>query len=53
MGHEERKIDKKVLDGVWDRDGGREAGTEEARVGRREEERSNDETRHSHHRRPA
>ena len=53
MGRGERKIDKKVPDGVWDRDGGREAGTEEARVGRREEERSNDETRHSHHRRPA
>ena len=31
MGHEERKIDKKVLDGVRDRDGGIEAGKDKAR----------------------
>ena len=31
MGHEERKIDKTVLEGVWDRDGGIEAGKDKAR----------------------
>ena len=39
MGDGERRIDKIGLDGVRDRDGGRAAGMEEARVGRREEER--------------
>ena len=48
MGHEERKIDKKVLDGVRDRDGESEAGKEQATVGRMQEERTNDESCHLH-----
>ena len=43
-------IDKKALDGVRDRDGGSEAEKGDARQGGREEERTNDETRHSHRR---
>ena len=38
MGGGEGRIDKKGRDGERDRDGGNEAGTEEAMVGRREEE---------------
>ena len=39
MGDGERRINKIGLDVVRDRDGGREAGMEKARGGRREEER--------------
>ena len=46
----ERKVDKKALDGVRDRDRRSEAGKEDARQGGREEERTNDETRHSYRR---
>ena len=44
------RVDKKALDGVRDRDGGDEAGKEDARQGGREDERTSDETRHSHRR---
>ena len=50
MGDGERRVDKKALDGVRDRDGGSEAGKEETRQGGREEERTNHETRHLHRR---
>ena len=44
------RVDKKALDGVRDRDGGDEAGKEDARQGGREEEWANYETRHLHRR---
>ena len=47
MGHGERRVDTKELEGVRDLDLGSEAGKEEARVGGREDKRTNDETRQS------
>ena len=48
MGDGERRVDKKALDGVRDRDGESEAGKEQATVGRMQEERTNDESCHLH-----
>ena len=50
MGDGKGRVDKRSRDGVRDRDGGSEAGKEDARQGGREQERTNDETRHSHRR---